>query len=81
MAIFSFDLGIPNGLENVLECRLDSCPDNVILGHILRVCTSKQGVGLDFVRQPGYGHRRWLGEPGRDENQAGDTQVPLVFEM
>ena len=27
------------------------------------------GVGLDFVRQRGYGRRRWLEYPGREKTQ------------
>jgi len=45
-------------------CR-DSCPDKVFLGHILRLCTGKEGVGLDFVRERGYGRRRWLKYPAQ----------------
>ena len=40
-------------------------PTRHLFGHILRVCTRKQGVGLDFVRQRGYGRRRWLKNPAQ----------------
>ncbi|BBX07544.1 hypothetical protein MAIC_23470 [Mycolicibacterium aichiense] len=43
----------------------DTCPNKVILCHILRLCTGKQGVGLDFVRERGYGRRRWLKYPAQ----------------
>ncbi len=48
----------------------DRCPDNMILGHILRLCTGKQGgVGLDFVRERGYGRCRWLKYPAQAKKQ------------
>lgn len=65
MGFFWRDLGVLDALAHVPECCLDSCSDNLILGHILRVCTAKQGVGLDFVRERGYGRCRWLKYPAQ----------------
>jgi len=65
MDISRADFGTPKDPAIVPECCPDSCPDNVILGHILRVCTGKQGVGLDFVRERGYGRCRWLKYPAQ----------------
>ncbi len=45
-----------------LPCGGSTCH---LFGHILRVCTRKPGVGLDFVRQRGYGRRRWLKYPAQ----------------
>ena len=45
-----------------LPHRGSGCP---AFGHILQVCTGNWGVGLDFVRQRGYGRRRWLKNPAQ----------------
>lgn len=60
--------GIGPALTGLLKGSLRYRLGIPILGHILRVCVRKQGVGLDFVRERGYGRRRWLKNPAQAQH-------------
>lgn len=46
--------------------------------HTLGIRSPNQGVGLDFVRRGGYGHRRWLEYPAKSNKRGGIVALPQL---